>query len=200
MWRHPFSKLPNTWQARLALFVVLCGAFIATANLMKPSSTALNSQHAEHNPTPFKILALECAKTPSDANDIITYWRNHELLTDAKTNLRMDFYFLLAYSTLLAYTCFLASAVLHDKHWQDIGLKLMVGQWIAGIFDGVENLALLHTINAEIPTTPFPQIAFVMASLKFGLIILGICYSITGATLWVSSKLHPFSNSLKNIQ
>jgi hypothetical protein len=50
-----------------------------------------------------------------------------------------------------------------------------LGQWLAAGFDAVENIALLVLLFGRL-ASPWPQVAWVCAVLKFSLIILGIAY------------------------
>jgi hypothetical protein len=58
-------------------------------------------------------------------------------------------------------------------------LPLAWGQWLAAIFDAVENLALTILLFGTL-AMPWPQIARLYALLKFGLIFFGILYAFYG--------------------
>lgn len=179
MHRHPFSGI-NSNGARTAWFVVFLLTLIGATQLMKPSNTRIVTV-SDTNPTPHRMMDFEFAGTPGRAVTITRYWRMHNLFSAVAENLKFDFLFLLAYSTFLAYGCFLASRAVKQKCWRQTGMWLMYGQWVAGAFDAVENLALLKTLYATAPAAPFPQVAFVMAGLKFSLVIMGFLYLLFGA-------------------
>ncbi len=178
MRQHPFAHI-NSTKARTAWFIALLLALIGAIQIMIPSNKLIVTA-SEANPNPQRMFDYEFAGTPSRADAIIRYWRKHGLVEHVIRNLHLDFLFLAAYSTFLAYGCFIASHTIKQKCWRQAGTVLMYGQWAAGTFDIIENFALIRMLYADIPVMPFPLVAFVMAGLKFSLIIVGLVYSVIG--------------------
>ncbi|MEE8390887.1 MAG: hypothetical protein V3S14_08865 [Anaerolineae bacterium] len=74
----------------------------------------------------------------------------------------------------------------NPKEPASFGLLLAWGQWLAALLDGVENTALWN-ILANGPSTPWPQVAWWCAAVKFTLVILGLIYAISGA-VWAAIR------------
>jgi hypothetical protein len=53
------------------------------------------------------------------------------------------------------------------------------GVFVAAVFDAVENYALFQILLDRI-VSPYPEIAFYCASIKFGLLSFGLLYALAG--------------------
>lgn len=117
------------------------------------------------------------------APSVVRDWDRGGVLGLAKVHLLVDVLFILAYSTTFALLCAGAAEAVRARGWTvlaTIGALLAWGQWLAGSLDIVENVALWRTLD-EGGQGAGPQIALSMASLKFGLIGLGLLYGGIGA-------------------
>ncbi len=63
-----------------------------------------------------------------------------------------------------------------------LGLLLAWGLWIAAVSDATENLALFTELLGN-NVAPWPQVAQICATIKFGLIVLGLLYVAAGIVL-----------------
>lgn len=127
---------------------------------------------------PKGIISFEFAKNVDTANQIINSWDTQAKI-NAGLSLGIDYLFLFAYSILFSAICFFISvnnqarnAIIHK-----IGIILSYLLLIAGVFDAIENFALIKLLlgsQAEI----YPIIAFYFASGKFMILALGIIYII----------------------
>ena len=69
-----------------------------------------------------------------------------------------------------------------------ISINLLAwGLWLAAISDAAENLALITELLGR-NAAPWPQIAQICATIKFGLILLGILYVVAGIVLRLIKK------------
>jgi hypothetical protein len=53
------------------------------------------------------------------------------------------------------------------------------GAFVAALFDAVENYALFQILLNRV-YSPYPEIAYYFASIKFGLLIFGLLYALMG--------------------
>ena len=67
------------------------------------------------------------------------------------------------------------------------GAALAWGQWLAAWFDAVENIALIAMLFGAV-VSPWPQVAYWCAVIKFALVFLGLVYAFYGGV--VRSFIH----------
>ncbi len=124
------------------------------------------------------IVDFELAGSVDKASQIINAWNENDRIR-AGFSLGFDYLYMPVYSTTIALACIMAAGVLKSKAWHSIGLLLAWGLWIAALFDAIENLALFTELLGS-NVAPYPQIAQICATIKFGLILLGLLYVIAG--------------------
>lgn len=116
----------------------------------------------------YHIVAFELSKTPQRAQQIINAW-DTEGVGVAKTNTFIDFFFILAYVSFGSF----GSLALTEKYdlpfIKKVGKVMARGMVIAGLFDVVENGAMLQTLYGNI-SDAFTQSAYWFALLKFAII------------------------------
>ena len=97
------------------------------------------------------------------------------------SNFCLDYVFLLSYSTTIGLACVWTARFLHDRQWSlaRIGVPLAWVQWLAAVLDAIENYALITMLFGSV-TSPWPQIAYWCAIIKFALVFLGMVYGIFG--------------------
>ena len=126
----------------------------------------------------FGIIAFELAGDFSASNKIISEWSGRNVLHLASFSLGFDYLFMLFYVSFLA----IWTSILSDRFYTKtakIIARAVIGIFvIAGVLDGIENFALLMLLGNNLGEA-WPEIAFYCASVKFGLIGLGIIYNLT---------------------
>jgi hypothetical protein len=68
-----------------------------------------------------------------------------------------------------------------------LGIYLAWGQWLAALFDALENAALLTLLLGNIQS-PYPQAARIFAAMKFTLIAFGLIYVVLGTLVKVVNR------------
>ena len=168
--RHPLEAIPADKRTKVFLPLLVATLLITFAfRFIGPAQ-----------PT---IVEFELAGTVTKATDIINAWTSTER-SHAGFSLGFDYLYMPIYSTTIALACVWAATVIRSGAWRSIGLALAWGTWLAAIFDAIENLGLLVSLFGT-PIEPYPQLAAVCATLKFGLILLGLLYIVAGVILRV---------------
>jgi hypothetical protein len=162
---HPLNGIPSDKRARV--FVPLLIATLVITFLFRFIG-----------PVQPTIVDFEWAGSVDKAQTIIDAWNQTDRIR-AGFSLGFDYLYMPVYSTTIALGCILAAGVLRRKAWHTIGILLAWGLWIAAIFDATENLALFTELLGN-NVAPYPQIAQICATIKFGLIVLGLLYVIVG--------------------
>ena len=145
--------------------------FLALGYFNKPLITEI---------APNGIVSFELAKDINMSISIISSW-NLNAKINAGLSLGIDFLYLVIYSIFFATSCYLISQKYINKNNLifKTGLLLTKLQFVAALFDAIENIALIKLLigsNNKI----YSSIAFYFASIKFLIIALGIVYIIIG--------------------
>ena len=137
---------------------------------------------------PNGIISLELAKDIDISIGIISSW-NLNARVNMGISLGIDFLFLVVYSIFFATACYLVAQEYLDKNnWMyKIGLLLAKLQFIAALFDAIENIALIKLLLGS-NNNIFSLIAYYFASMKFVIITIGIIYIIFGYTASLFQK------------
>lgn len=122
------------------------------------------------------IVSFELARSPQTAAGMVESWDSRARLF-AAFGLGFDFLFMPLYATALSAGLLLAAARLKGN-WRALANLLGWSAYLAIIFDAIENIALFSVLAGEIDSNP--QIAFWCASIKFGLLLLGLGYALAG--------------------
>lgn len=173
---HPFQAIaPDRIGKVLIPLVVLTFIFMILLNEL--GASLINST------APDGMISLELAGDVEASKGIIDSWTAETQLI-AAFSLGLDYLFLVVYSTTIGLGCIWAMGAFRSKSPQlvTIGLLLAWGQWIAAMFDGVENAALLKLLLGDLQS-PWPQVARIFAIMKFILIALGLIYIMIGALI-----------------
>lgn len=135
----------------------------------------------------FGIVSLELAHSPAVAERVIASW-TAEQQAQALAGTKWDFLWLLSYSTSISLACVWAADILHRSPFLSrIGMFLAWLLWLAALLDAVENVALLQMLNGAVQT-PWPQISYWCALVKFDIVVLGLVYVLTGGASWLLGK------------
>lgn len=116
------------------------------------------------------IVSFELARAPETAIAMVASWDMRARLF-AAFSLGFDFLFMPLYATALSAGLLLAAGRLQGT-WLALANLLGWGVYLAAVFDAVENIALFAILNGSVGANP--QIAFWCASIKFGLLLLGL--------------------------
>jgi hypothetical protein len=170
---HPLAAIPSDKRTRV--FVPLLIATLIITFLFRFIGPA--------QPT---IVDFELAGSVDKAAQIINAWNEFDQIR-AGFSLGFDYLYMPVYSTTIALACVMAAGVLKRQAWHSIGILLAWGLWIAAIFDAIENLALFTVLLGN-NVAPYPQIAQICATIKFGLIVLGLLYVVGGVILRLVKK------------
>jgi len=162
---HPLAAIPPDKRARV--FVPLLIATLIITLLFRFIGPA--------QPT---IVDFELAGSVQRADQTIGAWNELDRIR-AGFSLGFDYLYMPVYSTTIALACILAASVLKSKAWHSIGLPLAWGLWIAALSDAIENLALFTELLGN-NVAPYPQVAQICATIKFGLILAGLLYVVLG--------------------
>ena len=153
--------------------------------------------------SPNGIVSFELARTQAQAQSIMDVWTGRIVIFSdgekqnampvqpdepftytpiptihASFGLGIDYLFMPVYAFALAFGTLLAAGR-HSGWLKSLGAVAGYGAFAASLFDAVENYALL-TILLGTVESPYPEIAFYCASVKFGLLVFGLIYALAG--------------------
>jgi hypothetical protein len=173
--RHPFQRWPASGR-RAAL---VCVTFVA---LLPTVLGAIVQPLHEGEPGGESIVEFELAGSVERAEEILATWRAEEVLDEAKAIQVFDLLYPLVYAAALAGCCLAAAGV-----WQraerprlaNAGIAMAWVAFAAAGFDYIENLGLAVSLWGD-PASPWPQLAFAAALLKFAAIYGALLYALSG--------------------
>ncbi len=123
---------------------------------------------------PGGIVSFELARTPEKAEYMLSSW-SREGKFNVAFGLGLDYLFMPLYSFALAFGTLLAAG--RRSGWlKFLGAVAGWGAFVASLFDAVENFALFQVLLGAYDSS-YPAIAAVCATIKFGLLILGLAYA-----------------------
>lgn len=171
--RHPFQGIP------FGIASIVLALLVAIAVLIAWYLSKIGEPLTIPEIAPQGIVSLEFALTAEKAKKVVEAWSKGNVLDGAIKLQWVDFLFMLAYSTALSLACIWSTKLLSgfDLRWLGAGIILAWGQWVAAMFDAIENLCLfpfLYGMGKDGVLLAF--VAAVSAGLKFVLIGLGIIY------------------------
>ena len=187
--KHPLETIPSA-SRRPLFWAFLAGTLILFA-VFRVLDAPLRTSAA-----PSGIVSFELADTPSQAQAIIASWHEMAFLVGdvagepvsgmvsraysfAVFGLGIDYLFMPVYATALALGILLAAGK-HKGWFSILGAWLGWGVYAAALFDAVENYALARMLLVNEAWTPYPEVAAFCASVKFGLLLLGLFYALVG--------------------
>jgi len=169
--QHPLEFISVRFRRKV--FLVAFGLTIACFTIFQVFLNPLLITAA----APSGIVSFELAGTPENSDLMLLSWDSASMLINA-FGLGFDFLFMPIYAIALS-SGILLSANRRRGVWTWVGNVLGWGAFVATLFDSVENIALF-SILANGAQSPDPQIAFWCASIKFGLIGVGVIYALIG--------------------
>jgi len=186
--QHPLEFVSNLYRKRLFFtFLFLTLSLFAVFRVL--------DQPLRTPSAPNGTVSFELAGSPLQAQAITDEWKRSSLLLSevagqanpdivnipyafAAFSLGIDYLFMPVYAFALVFGTLLA-ANRHGGWLKSLGAVAGYGAFVAAVFDAVENYALFQILLNRI-VSPYPEIAFYCASLKFGLLSFGLLYALTG--------------------
>ena len=178
--KHPLEFLPDSYRKRI--FFTLLFPTLILFGIFNVLDQPLRTPAA-----PVGIVSFELAHTPEEASNIMISWSRvrFQLRTGAYPfavfGLGLDYLFMPLYAFTLAFGTLLAAGR-HGGRFNSLGAVAGYGALVASVFDAVENYALFQMLLGRV-FSPYPEIAFYCASVKFALLIFGLVYAIVGGLL-----------------
>ena len=133
----PFSQLSKKAEKKTTLFLVL--STIIVGFFMIVLDSFLTNETCKHG-----IISFELTKSLASSEAIINSWNTQSKIS-AGISLGLDFLFLVLYSSLIA----LLVHKLNKKLWANhsfylVGVVIIFGQFLAGVFDAIENIKKIN--------------------------------------------------------
>jgi hypothetical protein len=133
----------------------------------------------------FPILELEFAWTAQGADEVLAGTD----LDAVRATILWDFVFLVLYASALSLGSLWASGVFTSDRLRQAGPYVAIGALAAGIFDVIENLAMLGYLNGWFGFAGWPMVAGLMAVPKFLLVLVAIIYILMGIGVSIAGWL-----------
>jgi hypothetical protein len=172
--RHPLDALPIGQRRRV--FLPLLGLTLLLMFVLQRIDVPLRTPASPHG-----IVSYEVAGDQASARRMIDTWgevgRRY-----AAFSLGIDYLFMVAYSTTIAFGCLWAARVLGglSPALAAAGAPLAWGSWLAALGDAGENAALTIMLLGTV-RSPWPAVAWWCAVPKFVLLAAALLYVLVGA-------------------
>ncbi|MFX1426426.1 MAG: hypothetical protein ACFFBE_08230 [Promethearchaeota archaeon] len=142
----------------------------------------------EANVSTYGILDYEFAWTSSRVETILSVWGS-EWIDNQITAIYWDFLFIIGYVSL-AFGLIVIAFRKSEGKVQAIGTFITLTPFLTGIFDVIENIFLISMTNTPTSVTePYPLIASLSATIKFGFLFIGIIYFVIAILLILINKI-----------
>jgi len=174
---HPLIFVP--FEKRVLIFLIFLTLTLVIFAVFRGLDQPLHTEAA-----PGGIVSFELARTPENANLILESWNGRAELF-AAFGLGFDYLFMPLYALALSLGILLVIER-HSGGFALLGALLGWGALIAPLFDATENFALLKLLLNN-SFSPWPEIAFWCATLKFSLLALGLLYALIG-WMWPKAR------------
>lgn len=170
--KHPLEYVPLNF--RKPLFFTFLFLTVVIFAVFRRLDAPLQTEVA-----PNGIVSFELAGTPANAAHMVFSW-SPEAQLHAAFGLGIDYLFMPVYALALAFGSRLA-AQKHTGWIKSLGAVAGYGAFAAALFDAVENFALWQVLLGAYESS-YPALAAFCASIKFGLLGLGLLISLL---LWI---------------
>ena len=177
--RHPLETIPHEYRKRF--FFTFLFLMLVLFTIFRLIDQPLRTPAA-----PNGIISFELSENVNQARLITDEWKTSSYIF-AAFGLGMDYLFMPIYAFALAFGTLLA-ANWHSGWLKSIGALAGYGAFVAALFDAIENYALFQILLNQIHS-PYPELAFYCASIKFSLLIFGILYALIGC-FWPRRSLN----------
>jgi hypothetical protein len=172
---HPFERRPHRHRRR-ALVAIAVLALLPTV-----LGSVVHPLH-EDKPGGKSIIDFELAGSVSEADEILATWRAEDVIDDAKRIQLFDLVYPLIYASAIAGSCVAAAGAWRRAGRASLGALGIAMAWVAFAaagFDYIENVGLGISLWNE-PASPWPQISYVAALLKFTASTAALLYALSG--------------------
>ncbi len=175
---HPLGFIPDD-KRKAVFYVALAATLIVMAIFRFVLDPPLQTEAA-----PQGIVSFELAGSQLKADEIIASWDATAQLY-AAFGLGFDFLFMPVYATAIALGVLLAAGR-HPGRFASVGAWIGWGAFAAALFDSAENICLFNLLLGNSGAN-YAGMAVFYATVKFGLILLGIGYALIG-WIWPKAK------------
>jgi len=121
------------------------------------------------------IVSFEMAKSTDVADGIIQKWQENGKFAPAVTSVYLDYIFIFLYTVTIASGCRFLSSICGNDILEKTGRLFAVLIFIAGIFDIVENMAMMKIFTNGV-TQEEVSLAYKMAISKFSIVLMTIFF------------------------
>src|ERR1700761_5020165 len=135
-----------------------------------------------------EIVQFEIAKTVSKAQAIIQDWKDTGKYAKGISSTYFAYIFMILYTIAIATGCRFISACTHNEILIKGGKGFAWLIFVATFCDGVENIALSHTLHGPISQWNV-SLAYDLARIKFSIVILCLLFMIASLLFWGIGKL-----------
>jgi hypothetical protein len=176
---HPLTFI-HKWNRKPVFLALLVWTLVLFGILQLLNAPLINPG------TPLGIVSHQFAWTTVKAQAILTSWTGRPSLF-AALGLGLDYLFIPSYAFMLGLGALLAAGRhLNMAIWlRKMGIYATYGVFIGAAFDALENFLQAQQLLNGVVTGPLIFFTGVCASLKFGLMGLGILYMLVG---WLLPK------------
>ncbi len=175
---HPLAFIPDNNRKRV-FYIFFAATLLVMAVFRFILDPPLQTEAA-----PQGIVSFELAGSQLKADEIIASWDAAAQLY-AAFGLGFDFLFMPIYATAIALGVLLAAGR-HPGKFATFGAWVGWGAFVAALFDSAENVCLFNLLLGNIGAD-YAGMAAIYATLKFGLILLGIAFALIG-WIWPKKK------------
>ena len=144
-------------------------------------SISLIDESLKINDAANGIVSFELAKTLNQSEYIIQSWEAVDVMIFAALSLGIDYLFMVAYGSFFALSVLLLAEKLPSGFLKKTAIFMAFLILLAALLDGIENFGLIQLL-INTPTQSMVSLAFYCASLKFGLLGIGVVYLLAGIT------------------
>ena len=124
---------------------------------------------------PGDIVEFEMAKTSERATSILQQWQNDGKFDAAIQSIYLDFFFIVLYTLTIYLGCRYLASLSSNEIFARAGKIFSYLIFAAAIFDVVENMAMLRSLNDGI-TVNQVSLAHKMAISKFSIVLMTLFY------------------------
>lgn len=162
----PFSQLSKKAEKKITFFLIF--STIIVGFFMIVLDSFLTNETCKHG-----IISFELTNNLASSKAIINSWNTQSKIS-AGISLGLDFLFLILYSSLIAILIHKLNKKLWiNRSFYSIGVVIIFGQFLAGIFDAIENIGLIQLLLGNLSQF-WVSLAYYFAFTKF--IIIGISF------------------------
>jgi hypothetical protein len=131
-------------------------------------------QYLQNEIAPDGIVSFELAKTLEQSTNILNSW-DAKAKIYAALSLGIDYLFMVAYGSFFGLAVLLLAEKLPSGFLKKTAKIMAFVILLAALLDGIENFGLFQLL-INTPTQSMASLAFYCASIKFGLLGVGVVY------------------------